>query len=90
MFGELIVQALKFGLLLGITIIFLSLFGSVLQLVTNVSVGGALSDCVKLIGAFLPFNPSAFAVLLSCFGVICAYLTGKLVWWVSKEVIGWS
>lgn len=79
--GELIVNAIKFGLIIMIATTFFVAITSIINLVTSLVFGGVVSEIVAIISCCLPFSASAvFGAYVPIFAAILSFMVAKKVW----------
>lgn len=79
--GELIVNALKFALIIAIAGTFLVAINALIQGITTIVFGGVIGEVFGIISCCLPFNASAvFQALGTSCSIILAFMVASKIW----------
>lgn len=79
--GELIVNALKFGLIIMIATTFFVAITTIVNLVSSLVFGGVISEVIAIISCCLPFSASAvFGSYVPIFAAILSFMIAKKIW----------
>lgn len=79
--GELIVNGIKFTLIIAIALTFMTAITSLLNLVTQVAFGNVIGEVLGILSCCLPFNALAvFSAIGTSISAILSFMIAAKIW----------